>query len=259
MKKNPHIRIILVLLTALLQQSCFPGMMVEGSVDLVKHKFKGPSYSKDNPDGSDLGLNIAAFYMVGEDAFNGPGLGKVPATPGILLADTRRQLSFESTTVIPKPSSLFSNPHFALMPGVQLIRKGNKYSDSFGTDVTRLLYLELPVYALYRHPLPDNKGEVFGGLGPYFALGLSGKSKYTFNSQTSEFAAFGNNGIYKRFDAGLALTAGYQFTNSVRLRLSYEWGLINIESNAGDDKTFNRALSLNVGYPISKIADKFKK
>ena len=114
------------------------------------------------------------------------------------------------------------------MPGLELVRKGSKTSDGFGKDVTHLLYLELPIYALYRHQLPDNKGELFGGLGPYFGYGLAGNFKFTFNGETTKVPAFDTkNGGFKRFDAGLALTAGYQFPGSFRVRLAYEIGLVN--------------------------------
>ncbi|MVM38033.1 outer membrane beta-barrel protein [Spirosoma sp. HMF3257] len=101
------------------------------------------------------------------------------------------------------------------------------------------------------------------GLGPYFAYGLTGTFTSTFNGQTTKIAAFDtNNGGYKRFDAGLALTIGYQLPNSLRIRLGYDLGLTNIESGPSgpdDDKAYNRALSLNVGYSLAKIISKFKK
>ncbi|GAB4013265.1 hypothetical protein GCM10028808_31830 [Spirosoma migulaei] len=241
--------------------------MTEASADLVKNQFKGPSYTGGNDaDGDELGFNIAMFYMYGDKGYSGPsspvGQHDRQLPSASLLASTGNHLSLGSAYAPPRPTTFFNNEHFALMPGVQLIRKGNKVSDSFGTDVTHLLYLEIPVYALYRHYLPDNKGELFGGLGPYFAYGLSGNFKSTFNGQTSSFPAFGGNGGFKRFDAGLALTAGYQFPNSLRIRLGYELGLTNIESGPSgpdDDKAYNRAISLNVGYPLAKIVDKFKK
>ncbi|GAB3947376.1 hypothetical protein GCM10028805_19500 [Spirosoma harenae] len=55
---------------------------------------------------------------------------------------------------------------------------------------------------------------------------------------------------------------GYQFPNSLRVRLAYDLGLLNIQpSPFGPDgaKAYNRSLSLNVGYPLTKIVDKFKK
>jgi hypothetical protein len=266
MKTTAHFRPLLLLLVALLSQSCgIKGAMSEGSLDLFRHKFAGPSYAKGNfpaPDAEEFGYNLGILFVVGEQAFMGPGPFSQSA-PTNLLATTSNQLSFGLGYAPPKPNSLFTNKHFALMSGLELIRKGSNISDVNGKNITHLLYLEVPIYALYRHYLPDNKGELFGGLGPYFGYGLTGTFKSTFNGQTFKSSAFDTkNGGYKRFDAGLAFTAGYQLPSSLRIRLAYELGLVNIESGpAGGfgDKTFNRGISLNVGYPVDKIVDKFKK
>ncbi|MCY7353373.1 MAG: PorT family protein [Cytophagaceae bacterium] len=155
----------------------------------------------------------------------------------------------------PDPDNFFSSERFALMTGLQLIGKGGKQEDFGGTDRVRLLYLEVPVYALYQHELP-NKGLVFGGLGPYFGYGLSGKYKSTFNGQTTSFDAFDkDNGGFRRFDGGLAFTAGYRLPSSLQFRLAYELGLANIETGP-DNKTTNRALSVSVGYSLNKLFGK---
>ncbi|MVM38035.1 outer membrane beta-barrel protein [Spirosoma sp. HMF3257] len=265
MKLTSIFRFVLLLTGAFSVQAC-ENFMPEGSADLVKNRYHGPSYDKTHPApaGYDVGFNIAMYYLLSlARGGSSTSLHALPPASDNLLASTSRQLTFESSYIPPKPTSFFQSEHFVLMPGLQLIRKGNRFSDSFGTDVTHLLYLELPIYALYRHQLPDNKGELFGGLGPYFGYGLAGNFKFTFNGETTKVPAFdAKNGGFKRFDAGVSLTAGYQFPGSLRVRLAYELGLVNLESGPSGgfgDKTFNRALSLNVGYPLDKIVNKFKK
>lgn len=112
------------------------------------------------------------------------------------------------------------------------------------------------MYALYQHELPG-KGLVFGGLGPYVGYGLGGQFKYTFNGQTT-FPAFDKtNGGFRRFDGGLAFTAGYRLPSTLQFRLAYELGLANIEPRQGN-KVTNRVLSINVGYSLNKLLGQTK-
>lgn len=265
-------------LFALLAESCTPYdlglLMPEGSADVVNQVFYGPSYGN-SPTGSgretsknELDFN---FGLLGIVDFVGllvddgtasidteqPAYGSLLASnkPGFLAGNYRPYRPAR-----PKADAFVN--HLAFMTGLEIVGKGGKQSDVGGTEKTRLLYLELPIYVVYHHDLADNKGRIFGGLGPYFAYGLSGSFKSTFNGQTFSNPAFGDNGGFKRFDAGLALTAGYQFPSSLRIRLAYDLGLATINSGPSGpdyDKTHNRALSVNVGYPLNKIVNKFKK
>ncbi len=96
-------------------------------------------------------------------------------------------------------------------------------------------------------------GDIFGGLGPYFAYGIGGKTKINFSGRTTEMQSFDKTSGYKPFDAGLSLTAGYKIYNSFSFRFAYEFGFVNIERNAFGDKTKNSGFSLNVSYPLNKI------
>ena len=268
MKTTTICRVLFLSLAALIIQSCSPNdlsfFMPEASGDLVNQVFYGPSYgSGSEVSGDELAFNVAVlgtFELVDLLDYDGPfGENKQPAY-GSLLASNRP--GFQPGFYRPyRPKANDIKAHLAIMSGLEIIGKGAKESDVGGTTNTRLLYLELPIYAVYHHDL-TNKGRIFGGLGPYFAYGLSGSFKSSYSGQSFSSPAFGGNGGYKRFDAGLSLTAGYQFPSALRIRLAYDLGLTNIESGpsgANYDKTHNRALSVNVGYPLDKIVNKFKK
>lgn len=131
----------------------------------------------------------------------------------------------------------------ALQTGLMLVGKGRKIGDGTFAETTSLWYLQVPVHLLYLHPLPGGK-LLYGGLGPYFAYGLTGKIK----DDTFSVDAFGeNNGGLRRFDAGLGLTAGCWVTDQLTVNLTYDLGLANIGPNAFD-KIRNRVLGLNVGF-----------
>lgn len=98
----------------------------------------------------------------------------------------------------------------------------------------------MPALAIYTHDLSDDR-KVFGGLGPDFAYGVGGKIKDPGFSQKAFDLGF------KRFDAGLTLTAGYKFNKRWSVRLAFDLGLANIEHESFD-KTKNRSFSVNVGY-----------
>ena len=113
----------------------------------------------------------------------------------------------------------------------------------------RFNYIQLPLYALYHHPV-GSSGAIYGGLGPYFAYGIGGKSKSPgFSDDT-----FGeDHGGYKRFDAGLGFKAGYEFNMGLYVDLTYEFGLANIAYPSMDVKSHMRGGGLDVGYSLSRM------
>ncbi len=240
MKRLLFFLILLLMVPAVL--SCVP-LIGEASADLVKQRLAGKSYTGPQLTDNQLEGNFMVLTML--------TAGEIGQAIGGSISTDLDPLGYAA----PDPDNFFTSDRFALMTGLQLIGKGGKLNDFGGTDRVNLLYLEVPVYALYRHELPG-KGLVFGGLGPYFGYGLTGKYKSTFNGQTTSFNAFDkNNGGLRRFDGGLAFTAGYQLPSSLQFRLAYELGLANIETGPGN-KTTNRALSVSVGYSLNKLFGK---
>lgn len=142
---------------------------------------------------------------------------------------------------------------FYLQPQLLISAKGSKRElhdlDSgiyFTSDVfsrLRLVYLELPVNVLYKHPL--GSGKLVLGTGAYIAYGLGGNGKSTYiringQTETREYKVKfknvseprdedgGRYDYYKPLDAGLNFTAGYEFSNGLCFNVNYSLGLTDI-------------------------------
>lgn len=211
--------------------SCSIEKLVHASTEMTYARRKGPSYFDSN-EKMLFGYNIGATFLYH-------------------LVQTRSSNSVYTQSE-KAPEAEPNGLH--LMSGLEFVAKG--FREDYGADdkaTTRFYYLKVPVDLVYHHYL--NKGRLFGGLGPYFGYGVGGKQKFTFMNGIEEFPSFDKNNGYKRFDAGLNFLAGYDFDNGFGIGLGYDLGLTNIEDN-GDDKTFNRAFSINIRYNIGNLFNK---
>lgn len=230
---------------ALFIQSCssMNSARLEASVDGNKQRFSGPSYPNPSTSKYEPGENIALLIIAG--MAHGESQGNTY---------NKRHSGFNNTTLYAsadKGPGSFLNPDGAMaanpphnftdnlyfMGGIAFVNKG--------IDGGSLAYLQVPLYAMYQYKLDGDAGKVFGGLGPYFAYGIIG-------------SAFGDEEGFKRFDAGLGITAGYEMPQSLSFRLGYDVGLANIQKNAFGDKANNRTISLSVGYSLDKLIGKGK-
>lgn len=96
-------------------------------------------------------------------------------------------------------------------------------------------YLDIPVHFGYKYAVNEDLA-LFGEFGPYFGIGLFGK--------TDGMDVFGDDG-YKRFDVGLGLRAGIEFNQKVPVSIGYDFGVIDV---ADDISAKNRNLTISVGY-----------
>ena len=148
-----------------------------------------------------------------------------------------------------------SNGQLLLKGGLQFIQKGSEYSPSDLGDfhgTATLGYLEIPIDILYQFHLGDNGGP-FAGLGPYFAYGVGGKNKFKFNGYPFSENSFSDS-TFKRFDAGLNLTAGYRISCTWSFSIAYELGLVNIvNSNNSGVSGKNQVFSINVAYCLGRL------
>jgi hypothetical protein len=120
---------------------------------------------------------------------------------------------------------------------LELVGKGY----SVGGAKVKMTYLELPVTAMYQYPL--GPGGLQGGLGPFVAYGIGGKS-----GGEPTFGDGANDGGFKRFDAGAAFRVGYALNMGLSLHLGYDLGLVGIVYPGQDYNAKNRAWSLSLGY-----------
>lgn len=150
----------------------------------------------------------------------------------------------------------------AFETGLLLSTKGFKSSEketfggeTFESKITaNLLYLHIPLTAKAYFNVGGAK--VYGALGPYIGMGLSGKTKSeeTIDGETEseeedvEWGSDEEQDDIKRLDYGLTAGAGVEI-NSILIGVSYDFGLANISSNKqGGTKISNRVLGISVGY-----------
>jgi hypothetical protein len=140
------------------------------------------------------------------------------------------------------PAPAPSTGSLSIRYGLEYIGKGAKFQT--GDFKFSLNYLEVPINAIYHYPA--GPGEVYGGLGPYFAYGVGGGA----NGESS----FGqDNGGFKRFDAGLNFRVGYKLAQGVSLDLGYDLGLANVEYANEDVTGHTRTFSINLGYQFGRL------
>jgi hypothetical protein len=116
---------------------------------------------------------------------------------------------------------------------------------------------------MYRSAI--GSGRMFFAMGPYAAIGISGEStsegnglaetrkvKFTATVKTADPV---NQEYYKRMDAGLDVFVGYEFNNSVLVKLNFQKGLTNInpvyEGYVNDKSTAKHTgIGVSLGYVL---------
>jgi hypothetical protein len=152
----------------------------------------------------------------------------------------------------------FSNV-LSLGTGLLIDSKGFKTKEEGRDWVSKeklsLYYLDIPILLKATNEF-DSGIKIFGVIGPYIGVGLSGKVKEEYEHQgqkeTDEFdVEWGNDeneDFFRRFDSGLTFGGGVEF-NAIFIGIYYDLGLYNISpySNNGF-KMKNRVLRFSVGY-----------
>lgn len=217
-------------------------------LDKVKSQYQYDQLVKNIPTGN-LGFFMMYEFRNAPVSRSQRGAIDIPGRTGM-----GSQASLGLPTIFQESSSVArERPPFmdnlAVQAGLEIIGKGGKIDDGGFSEKISLLYLEIPIHALYLYPLPGKK-LLFGDLGPYFAYGLSGKVKDGGNS----INAFDKSkGGFRRFDAGLSLTAGCWLNNRIVASLRYDLGLANLSSDPQFEKIRNRSLGIEVGYSLGAL------
>lgn len=149
--------------------------------------------------------------------------------------------------------------------GLLLMSKGFKDSEkeTYGGETytydenVSLLYLDVPLLAKAYFNVGDMR--IYGALGPYVGMGLSGKDHWESSgtggsdSGTDDIKwGSGDQDHLKRLDYGVWVGAGVEM-KSIMLGAFYNFGLANISaSTTGGSKINNRVLGISVGYIINK-------
>lgn len=164
----------------------------------------------------------------------------------------------------------------AIQPGILFTGKGSKIQSGGPNDITYYkattnpLYVEVPVNAVIKLPLPSSESNFFFGAGPYIAIGVGGKRKiegkylnvaYSSNEKiqfsNDDPTTFNNEegtglGVMRRFDYGFNGIAGFEL-NSVLIAVNYGYGLAKLQSgskSSEDNDNKHRVLSLSIGFKL---------
>jgi hypothetical protein len=162
------------------------------------------------------------------------------------------------TTEIPMNENLFFET------GLLLSSKGYKFNESetySGETYTykgtaSLLYLDIPLTAKAYFGTENLK--MYGALGPYIGVGISGKSKTESDmmgeTETEEEDVkwgSGEDDDLKRLDYGIIAGAGIEL-NAIQVGAFYSFGLANISSNTeGGTKVSNKVIGITVGLRLN--------
>ncbi len=112
-------------------------------------------------------------------------------------------------------------------------------------------YLEVPVHIGYKYAVNDDF-TLFANAGPYIAIGLFGKAKANINDElgadlgidsSASENIFGDDG-FRRFDLGLGLKIGAEFSKKYQVSFGYDFGLIETAKDSGIK---NRNLMISIG------------
>jgi hypothetical protein len=115
-------------------------------------------------------------------------------------------------------------------------------------------YIDLPLTAKATFNVGGLK--IYGALGPYVGMGLSGKVKSEVSyggdtqkdTETLDWGSDADNDDFKRLDFGVTAGAGIEIS-SIRIGVTYGYGLANISPDTeGGNKINNRVLGVSVGY-----------
>jgi len=139
--------------------------------------------------------------------------------------------------------------------GLLLNNKGFKLEEDDYTMKYNLFYLDIPITLKASYDLSDNLA-MYGDIGPYLGLGLSGKVKGEYDGETDETdIEWGNNedeDDLKRFEFGATFGGGVEI-GAIQVGISYDLGLANISSYTDYGVAFkNRVLKFSVGYIFGK-------
>lgn len=136
-----------------------------------------------------------------------------------------------------------------LAPGLTYRMNGTKQTakNEVGTGTLLLHYLSLPVNLGYRVALSPST-DISLEAGPYLAYALAGKQTRTLDGRSvSEDIEFGQDRSLKRFDAGLGISAAFEYQR-LSVRLGTELGLMNILNTKEDSSSMkNSDFYLSVG------------
>ncbi|GAB4023711.1 hypothetical protein GCM10028808_74770 [Spirosoma migulaei] len=193
--------------------------------------------------GAKAGLNLATLK------FDNPTLN----------ATQQARIDFQGGLLVDVPITR----SLSLQPALSISTKGTTIN-TFAIDSSRnpiatpitnsikLLYVELPVLAIFRFEVSSSL-RLYGGAGPYLGVGLGGRISSSFSPLNEHEVMFGSGSIgsntFRRFGYGLNGTAGLEW-HRLLLGITYGYGLANLGSAL--TKSYHRPVGLSIGFWLSR-------
>jgi len=173
---------------------------------------------------------------------------------------SKMNIGFHGGVVVEFPISEL----LSIEPGVLIASKGLKMveeeeyqGDTYKfTNQMNLYYVDIPINLKIGYDLGSAK--IFGLVGPYIGIGLSGKTKMIYegggesdtDTEDVEWGTDPDNHDLKRPDYGVTFGAGALF-GPIEVSISYGLGLANISSYTDNGATLkNRVLGVSLAYRI---------
>ena len=185
-----------------------------------------------------FGLNLSNFRAGGTNADIKPGFN----------------LGARGEYMLPGCHGVFVNA------GVNYTMKGAKSDGLAATMKARACYVEIPVHVGYRYNFSNDFG-VYTDFGPYFALGINGKTILDYDDDLLDDVKTrffrkddGSFGDIQRFDFGLGFRVGAEYNQHYILALGMDWGLTDMlrddfrDHNPGYPKLKNYNFYMTLGY-----------
>lgn len=135
---------------------------------------------------------------------------------------------------------------FFIQPSLLYSGKGGKEKINNLTLKERIHYLQLPINFMFKPEV--GAGNLYLGAGPYFAMGLGGKSEAVIGGSVVS-SDIDWDDYRKRFDAGANLQFGYELPMGFNFGLYADLGLVNIRQNGDSDNSRrNTSFGVTAGY-----------
>lgn len=141
--------------------------------------------------------------------------------------------------------------------GIKMVEEDTYMGETYKyTNQMSLYYLDIPINL--KIGFDAGSARIFGLVGPYIGVGLSGKTKWTYegggesetDTEAVEWGTDPDDHDLKRPDAGVTFGAGALF-GAIEISVSYGLGLLNISSYTDEGATLkNRVLGISLAYRI---------
>ena len=198
------------------------------------------------------GLNLSTMYFKN---YSGTYNDDFELAPRFLFGITKGFTITESFSL--ESGLLFSSKGYKIDTYYPVPTYSGEYLPIYESAI--LNYIDMPISLKFTTSI--KKIQIFGILGPYIAIGLSGKvsrKEYNIDGQgglvydgTIDYTGkIGKDGQWKRFDYGMQAGVGV-IIQKIAFRINYSYGLANI-AQYEDTTNKNRILGLSLGYIINK-------